>query len=210
MRSLAHLRYVNWWLFLATFALGLTSLVILRSTTADDPNSGHQFGKQGLFMVISLGLGFFGLLPHYLHVRRAAWMIYGAAVVALAGLPLLGSVINGARRWYALPGFSIQPSEFAKLAVVIGLAAMLRFEGRRRTLGGLIGPAMIVGVPAALVLLQPDLGSALVFGPVLLAMCYVAGSSGRAIVIGMLLAMVAQKRKAASSHSRRLEGRCRG
>ncbi|MEC7584599.1 MAG: FtsW/RodA/SpoVE family cell cycle protein [Planctomycetota bacterium] len=189
MKAFANLRHVNWWLFLATFVLGLMSLVILRSTTLDDPNFGHQFGKQTLFMVIALGAGFLGLLPHYMHVRRAAWPIYAVAVLALVGLPLFGSVINGARRWYALPGFSIQPSEFAKLAVIIGLAALLRFEGRSQRLSGMIGPAVLVGLPAGLILLQPDLGSALVFGPVLLAMCYVAGTSGRAIALGLLLAL---------------------
>ncbi|MGE3175314.1 MAG: FtsW/RodA/SpoVE family cell cycle protein [Planctomycetota bacterium] len=185
------LRQVNWWLWLVTVALGLVSIAFLRSTTLDDPRFAHQFGKQTLFVVTGLGIGLFALLPHYLHVRRCAWAIYGLGVLALLLLPVFGSVINGARRWYALPGFSIQPSEFAKLGTVIGLAALLRFE-RPRTIGdALIVPLLLAAVPAGLVMLQPDLGSALVFGPTALAMCYAAGARGRHVLGLCLLGMLA-------------------
>jgi rod shape determining protein RodA len=128
-------------------------------------------------------------------VLRAAWLFYGAAVLALAGLPFFAPELNGARRWYALPGFSVQPSEFAKLAVVLALAALLRFKSRARTFDGLIVPMVVAAVPALLVLRQPDLGSALVFGPVLLAMCYAAGAPARSILavlaVGLVVAVLA-------------------
>jgi rod shape determining protein RodA len=191
MKSLAHLRHVNWWLFLCMAALGLCSLVVIRSTTMDDPRFAHQFSKQALFVVTSMGVGGFLLLVHYVHVRRAAWLLYGAAVLALAGLPVFGSVINGARRWYALPGFSVQPSEFAKLGVILGLAALLRFEGRPRGLAGMIVPGLVTALPAALILIQPDLGSSLVLVPVFLSMCYVGGIRGRSIALALAIALVA-------------------
>lgn len=182
MNSLSVLRRVDWWLCLLVAGLCLLSLLVLRSTTQDDPRFGHQFGKQALFVVTSLGIGFFALLPHYLHARRLAWLLYGGSVLLLMGLPTFGSVINGARRWYALPGFTVQPSEFAKLGAVLGTAALLRFERPAGRLGGLFAPLCTAGLPAALVMLQPDLGSALVFGPVALAMAYAAGVRGRTIV----------------------------
>jgi rod shape determining protein RodA len=194
LQSFAVLRRINWWLFLGVAALGLCGLVLLRSTTRDDPRQLEQFAKQTAFVIASLGLGVGCLLPHYGRVLRGAWPIYAAAVAALLLLPVFGSVINGARRWYALPGFSIQPSEFAKLAVVIALAALLRFPSRARTVRGLFVPMAVAGVPAGLVLLQPDLGSALVFGPILLSMCYVAGAPGRSILLaiaGLLLLGIA-------------------
>ncbi len=176
------LKNVDGWLVLAIAALCLCGLVFIGSATQDDAKFANQQGRQALFVACGFGLGFFLLLLHYVHVMRVSWVLYGAAVLALAGLPWLAPEINGTRRWYAFPGFSIQPSEFAKLGVVLALAVLLRFKSRARTFDGLLVPMLVAAVPAVLVLRQPDLGSALVFGPVLLAMCYVAGAPARSIV----------------------------
>jgi rod shape determining protein RodA len=195
MKRLAVLRSVDGRLVLVTAALGLCGLVFIGSATSDDPKFGTQQGRQALFLACSAGIGFFALLLHYVHVLRAAWPIYGATVLALAGLPFFAREINGSRRWYELPGFSVQPSEFAKVAVVLALAALLRFKSRARTFDGLIVPMLVAAVPALLVLRQPDLSSSLVFGPVLLAMCYAAGAPARSILavlgIGAVAAVVA-------------------
>lgn len=180
MKPLATWARVDWWLWLVMALLGLTGLVFVHSATLDRPDFQEQYGKQALFLLCSLGLSTLLVLPHYSHVLRSAWAIYGAAVLALALLPWFAPTINGAQRWYAFPGFSIQPSEFAKPAVVVALAALLRFPGKARA--GLLLPLLLVAVPAVLILKQPDLGSSLVLWPVLLAMCWAAGSSGRSIV----------------------------
>ncbi len=180
------LKRVDGRLVLATAALCLCGLAFIGSATRHDAQFSGQQSRQALFLVCSFGLGFFALLPHYVHALRAAWLFYGVAVLALLGLPWLAPEKNGARRWYDLPGFSIQPSEFAKLAVVVALAAYLRFKSRARTFDGLLVPMALAAVPALLVLRQPDLGSALVFGPVLLAMCYAAGAPARSIVAVLL------------------------
>lgn len=182
MNALLVLRRVNWWLWLVMVAVLLWSLALLRSTTQDDPQFEHQLYKQVLFVVIGLGSGLFALLPHYVHVRRLSFLAYGGAVAGLALLPVFGSVINGARRWYSLPGFTVQPSEFAKLGTVIGLAALLRFPRPPSFGNALLVPLCLAALPAGLVMLQPDLGSALVFGPIALAMCYAAGARGRQVV----------------------------
>ena len=183
------LKHVDGWQVLCVMGLALCGLVFIGSTTRDDPRYAAQQGKQALFLACGLGIGFFVLLPHYVHIMRAAWPFYGTVVLALAGLPFFAPELNGARRWYALPGFSIQPSEFAKLAVVLALAALLRFKSRARTFDGLVVPILVTAVPALLVLRQPDLGSTLVFGPVLLAMCYAAGASGRSILLVLAIAL---------------------
>ena len=181
-RRLDVLKNVDGWLVIAVGALCLCGLVFVGSATQDDPKFGNQQVKQALFVACGFGLGFFTLLVHYVHVMRASWVLYGVAVIALGGLFWFAQEINGTRRWYAFPGFSIQPSEFAKLGVVLALASLLRFKSRARTFDGLLVPMLVAAVPAVLVLRQPDLGSALVFGPVLLAMCYVAGAPTRSIV----------------------------
>lgn len=187
-RLQAVLAGVNWWLVLVTAATCLCGLVFIASATQDDVQFEHQQGKQLLFVVCSLGIGFFCLLPHYVHVLRLAWPLYGLMLVLLAGLFVFGSTRNGSTRWYAFPGFTIQPSEFAKLAVVIALAALLRFKSRARAFDGLVVPMLVTAAPALLILRQPDLGSTLVLGPVLLAMCHAAGAPLRSIVLVLLLA----------------------
>ena len=184
------LRSVDGWLVLAIAALCLCGIVFIGSATRDDVLFGQQQARQALFVVCGLGLGLFAILPHYVHVLRLAWIFYCLVVLALVGLPFFAPELNGARRWYAFPGFSIQPSEFAKLAAVLALAALLRFKSRARAFEGLIVPMLVAGVPALLVLRQPDLGSALMFAPVLFAMCHAAGASLRSILAVLAIAAV--------------------
>lgn len=183
------LREVDGWLVLVTAALCLCGLVFIGSATSDDPLFHAQQARQALFVACGFGFGVFVVLPHYVHVLRGAWLFYGLVLLALLGLPFFAPEINGARRWYALPGISVQPSEFAKLAVVLALAALLRFKARARTFDGLVVPMLVAAAPALMVLRQPDLGSSLVFGPVLLAMCYAAGASGRTILLLLAIAL---------------------
>ena len=187
----APLKNVDWWVYLVAASLCLVSLVFLKSSTQDDPRFQAQFGKQALFAVIGLGVGVFCMLPHYVHALRLWWIAYGGTTLALLLLPVFGSIKNGARRWYDLPGVSVQPSEFAKLGVVIGLAALLRFP-RRPTFGNsLVAPGILAAIPAALVVLQPDLGSTLVFVPIVLAMSYAAGAKGRHVALLCVVGFVA-------------------
>jgi rod shape determining protein RodA len=189
-RRLEVLQRLDGWLLLGVASLCLSGLLFIGSATSDDSLFHAQQGRQSLFVVCGLGIGFFLLLPHYVHMLRGAWLLYAVVVLALLGLPFFAPEINGARRWYMLPGFMIQPSEFAKLAVVLALAARLRFPSRARTRDGLLVPMLVAAVPALLVLRQPDLGSSMVFGPVLLAMCFCAGAPLRSIVLVVVGGMV--------------------
>lgn len=178
------------WPLLCTLALTLVGLLFIGSATADDPRFGAQQGRQALFALCSAGLGAVLLCVPYALVLRTAWFWYGVATVALLGLPWFAPELNGSRRWYALPGFSIQPSEFAKLGVVLALAHWLRWKPRAKALHGLWLPALIAAVPAGLVLIEPDLGSSLVFAPIVVAMCYAAGSSRRSLAVAGLVAIL--------------------
>lgn len=115
-------------------------------------------------------------------LRRNAWLVYGACLALLLAVPLIGDYRNGARRWIPLPGgFDLQPSELAKLGLILALARALyrnRLE-RARDWGP---PIAIALAPMGLVALQPDLGTALTMAPVTLGMLYLAGA--RASVLG--------------------------
>ncbi len=174
-------RRVDWWIVLVATTLALFGLVFIHSATQYDPRFAGQHLRQSLFLAVSAGMAVVLILVPYPRIMRFAWVLYGVALLGLLLLPIFGSTINGARRWYLLPGFAIQPSEFAKPAVIVALAAWLRFRSEGRLGGNLLVPALITAVPALLVMRQPDLGSSLVFWPILLAMSYAAGARAKQI-----------------------------
>jgi cell division protein FtsW (lipid II flippase) len=90
--------------------------------------------------------------------------------------------INGARRWIPLGFFNFQPSEMAKLTFILGLASHLRFRENYRRLSGLLFPFGMTLVPIGLILKEPNLGTALLFLPVLYAMLFAAGARPRHLI----------------------------
>ena len=104
----------------------------------------------------------------------ARWPIYGATLASLIAVRLVGTSALGAQRWISVGGFNVQPSEFAKLAAILLLAGVLaRFPVERPI--DLLRPICLIALPWAMVFIQPDLGTSLVFGAVLLVMLYWAG-----------------------------------
>ncbi len=107
------------------------------------------------------------------HIRK----IYVLNIVMLSAVLLLGHEAMGAQRWVQLGPFSFQPSEFSKIILIICLAGYLSTrEGKLNTLRDLLPCFIYVGVPMFLVLLQPDLGTSLVFLAILFGMLYAAGA----------------------------------
>lgn len=99
------------------------------------------------------------------------WVIYALINAALIAVIFIGTSGLGAQRWISIFGFHVQPSEFAKVALIITLAAQLRGP-HSKTLMGVIRALAIAAVPWALVFVQPDLGTSLVFGAITLGMLY--------------------------------------
>ena len=111
-----------------------------------------------------------------------AIVAYSATLAALLIVPLAGAMRLGATRWLSLFGFSVQPSELAKLSTVWLLARYLAGQPAPLTGRVLANSLLLVGPPAALIFLQPDLGSASIFGAIWLAMVWVAGASRRTLL----------------------------
>ncbi|MFC6342834.1 FtsW/RodA/SpoVE family cell cycle protein, partial [Nocardioides hankookensis] len=130
--------------------------------------------KQLVNVVIGLVLMVTVLVTDHRWVRIVAPLVYLGSVAGLVLVLAMGSTINGSRSWLQLGGMSIQPSEFAKLAVVIGMALWVaeRAEVRKARTGGgvgdVVGMLVIAGAPAVLILLQPDLGTMLVLSATVL------------------------------------------
>ena len=183
VRVLRTLDRVDWVLVLLAITLALIGWMFVRSATLTDSRYASLPAKQAVVLCIAGAVALAVVFVPYLKIARYAWLVYGAAIVALLLLPFLGTNVNGATRWFRLPGFAVQPAEVAKLGLILALASYLRFRSKAKTLDGLLVPVVIAGVPALLVLRQPDLGSSLVFWPVLLAMCYAAGVPSRSLLV---------------------------
>lgn len=116
------------------------------------------------------------LIPHYEWFGRFSYVIAGLVGIIL-GAVLLTPAIKGSHRWFTLPAdYQLQPSELAKIAFVLSLAWYLSSSRNIRTLSGLIGPFVLMLVPMGLILIEPDLGTALLFPLVLYAMLIAAGA----------------------------------
>jgi rod shape determining protein RodA len=110
------------------------------------------------------------------------WVIYGLTCLALLAVKFVGTSALGAQRWITIAGFNVQPSEFAKLGLIISLAALLHHRPASSVLSVLRTLAITV-VPWGLVFAQPDLGTALVFGAITLGMLYWGNAHGGWIIL---------------------------
>jgi len=128
-----------------------------------------------------------GLFVRPRWLRRNAWMLYGLSLALLVLVFAIGEERNNARRWIPLPGgvFDLQPSELAKLGLVLALARAL-YTTRLQRAREWVATGTLALVPMALVARQPDLGTAMTFAPVTLGMFYLAGARARHIAQGVL------------------------
>jgi len=172
-------------------ALAVIGVVMVYSATrgAEPPFSMSFLVRQSLFVVVALVAMGVVALYDYRRLRDWAWVPFWVVVGMLVlVLSPLGSNIKGAQRWFSVGPFTLQPSEFAKVALVIALAALL-VDARGAVDLGRLGRALAAtGLVAGLVLLQPDLGTTLQYVAVVLVMLVVAGARGAHLLI---LAVVA-------------------
>ncbi len=181
-----HKRTPDYWLFLIVVALlgiGVVMVYSASSIVADE-----QYGDSAFFFkrqAVWVGLGMAALLVtqrvHYERLRRLTPLLLIGSLLALVVVlvPGIGRVAGGARRWISLGGpFAVQPVEAAKLGLVLYLANFLTNRGidvgeLRR---GLLPPLLMMGTMFGLVILQPEMGSALLLGATTVAMLFVGGA----------------------------------
>jgi rod shape determining protein RodA len=155
----------DWALFLVTAGLAVIGVVNLYSATSVVRASLSDLYVQQVYWLVAGGiLGALAAAIDYRHIERYGYAIYGFGVVLLLLVFILGKDIRGSSRWIQIGSFSLQPSEFMKLFLIVALAKYLhndpKTEGRK--LRDLLVPAAIAAVPVFLVLRQPDLGTALI------------------------------------------------
>jgi rod shape determining protein RodA len=168
----------DWWLLGIALALVGYGLVVIRSATllADQPVS-RQLLSQGTYALIGLALLAVLAVIDYRVLGAFAVAVYAGMLGLLALVLVAGTSVWGAQRWLGVGWFSFQPSEVAKVAVIICLARFL--ASREQEIGRLstfLISLGIVALPVALVYRQPDLGTALVLAAIWLGMSFVAGA----------------------------------
>jgi rod shape determining protein RodA len=163
--------HFDWPLFLAVVGIAIIGVVNLYSATSpylDDPRrSGlaDMYVQQVYWLVVGGLLGALTAMIDYRVIERFAYVLYSVGLALLVIVLALRSDIRGSSRWIELGRFAFQPSEFMKLFVVLAVARKLADDPRTdaRTLVELVPAASLFGIPALLVALQPDFGTAMIY-----------------------------------------------
>ncbi|CAI8233457.1 MAG: Peptidoglycan glycosyltransferase MrdB [Formosa sp. Hel1_33_131] len=149
------------------------------------------YGKQLIFILCSIILIILILSVDAKFYERFASIIYIGSLLSLAGLFIAGKQINGATSWYDFGGITLQPSEFAKFATILALAKYISdLQTNIRDKKDQVKAAILVSIPAFLILLQNDAGSTLVFGS-LFFVFYREGIPQYYLLFGMFVAILA-------------------
>ena len=191
--------HVDWVLVFGVVALSFIGAVLIWSatharTSLTDGNQYAFLARHALNFAIGLVLAIGAAITDHRRVRILAPVLYAASIVGLilVLVPGVGAVINGSRSWIQLPWMSIQPSEFAKLAVIVGMALLIaeKSETDRNENARTVDVAQAIAVaaiPVVLVMLQPDLGTVMVLGAIVFGIIAVSGVPKR-WMLGLLTA----------------------
>jgi len=143
----------------------------------------QKYGKQLIWIGASFVLGFFILLTDSKFFTAFSFVLYGLLVALLVSVLLFGKEVNGARSWFELDGIRIQPAEFAKFATALAIANVMSRHGfKMMRFSSLFQVGLLLFIPAVLIILQNDTGSALVYSSFLLMM-YREGLHGSILLL---------------------------
>lgn len=179
----SYIRSMDWGLIGMVLALSVIGSIVVYSATIHNADIAQLWRKQIFWFVFSLFVMWLFSRIDYRFWMEASYIFYTISIISLILVLFIGDETNGARRWIRLGFFSYQPSELAKLSIILVLA---RYIGSRmveinflRRFFMLLG---ILGFPLLLILKQPDLGSALLLVPASLVMMYVGGVQVRRLM----------------------------
>lgn len=179
-RSLFH--NIDWQLIILLVLISITGIIVIFSSSHYLP--GNYFIRQIVWMAAGLAALFLFMLLDYRVLITYSWYIYIFLISVLVGILLFGRFIAGTKSWIKLPLFQVQPSELAKIAVILLLAKIFstyRSPYLSSSAGILAGG--VVFIPFTLTALQPDLGTALSYFIILAAAFYLAGLKSKTIAV---------------------------
>ncbi len=165
----AVLQTLDWQLLLLSIGLTFLGGVMIRS--AELYNGQTDWWWHWVVGGIGLAIALFIARSRYELLIQWHWVVYGITIIGLIAVMFMGTTANGSQRWIGIAGFQVQPSEFAKIGLIVTLAAILHSEPAS-TLGSVLRVLGVAAVPWMLVFLEPNLGTSLVFGAITLGMLY--------------------------------------
>lgn len=188
-QPLGTLSGLDWGLLLSTLLLLLIGLATVHSASAELPVD--YLPRQAAWVGLGLLVFLFAVSLDYHLLVDLSLLLYALAGITLVLVLYFGEGPGGTRSWLAIGSMRVgQPAELAKLATLLFLGRYLaRVERRYLRVSELMAAAVIVGLPVGLIVVQPDLGSAAMFAPMLLGMLLVAGIKLRVIAVAALLCL---------------------
>lgn len=193
-QSIRLLGRIHWPMFLTTAALLAMGVAFVYSSCFISPEQPVRtlYVKQIQWIVAGLiGYVIFAAWD-YRDLGRYSWWAYGGALVLLVVVLVFGEVVCGARRRLDMVGLTIQPSEVAKLAVIVLMARILSSPGIDFARLRILAPVLaLVVVPVLLIMKQPDLGTALVFAPTVFVLLVASGMRLRPLIVMAVMGLLA-------------------
>jgi len=182
------LRHIDWILIVLLVLNSLIGVAFIYSSSHYLP--GDYPMRQLFWIGVGIIALFIFLAVDYHLLLAMSIYIYAACILLLGGVLLFGSIVSGAKSWFRLPFFQIQPSEITKIAVLLLLAFLFsRFRRNYISLGEGLLSGGIVLLPIVLVSFQPDLGTALIYIPLFIATLILAGMNRKMLIIFLIAAL---------------------
>ena len=179
-------------LFLTVVLLSFIGILFIYSSGVNSSGNlvSKEYIKQILWVFTGIGLLFLACIYDYRRIKDRTFLIYLLGLLLLLYTCIFGTVRNNARSWIGLNNLGIQPSEFIKLVFILFLAYYLEKSQNEAPIKRFIKAIIIMLFPIALILKQPDLGTASVYIPIFLIMCFIAGIPLRFILYVFFLGVL--------------------
>ncbi|OMF31671.1 cell cycle protein [Paenibacillus sp. FSL H8-0548] len=183
------LKKLDWGILIILVFFMVISIIVIHSATANFPLYAGNDMKQLKFYILGFVIAIAATLFDYRIVLKSWHVLYGIGITMLVLVYFFGATINGARGWFKLGSFSIQPAEIAKIILIIGIAYLMgRRQGDRLTFShDLLPIAAFAFVPFMLVMIQPDLGNAIIYLVIVLGMLWIGNVKYSHVITGLAI-----------------------
>jgi rod shape determining protein RodA len=183
------LKKLDWSILLILMLFMAISTIVVRSATYGNPGYPNYDLKQLIFYGAGFVVILFATLIDYKLILKGWYLLYGLGIALLVLVYFFGNEINGARSWFTLPGnlLSFQPAEFMKILLIMTIAVvMARRQGDRLSFRtDLLPVAALSLLPFGLVMIQPDLGNAIIYVVIVLGMLWIGNVKYTHVLIGI-------------------------
>ena len=187
-----NLKNVEWWILILAILLSIVGLVALYSATYSNNNG--ELNKQMIWLGVSIVVMIITALIDYKILVKISPILYGLSLILLIAV-LFTRAINGARSWFVIGGFSLQPGEIAKITVVLFLAYVatrVQLNGKEEInkIWKLAMVVAVVALPVFLIILEPDFGTAMAYVLMLIVVLFIAGINKKYIIFAAIVIAV--------------------